>query len=81
MPTRERKAEYFGRMKALLEQYETILVVGIDHVSSGQMSKIRKELRAHEATVLMGKNTLMRKVISAFVAEHPGHTIENLEDG
>jgi len=78
MPTRERKQEYFGRMKQLLEGYETILIVGIDHVSSGQLAKIRKELRTHEATVLMGKNTLMRKVVAAFVEEHPGHAIEEL---
>jgi len=65
-------------MKQLLETYETILVVGIDHVSSGQLAKIRKELRAHEATVLMGKNTLMRKVVGAFVEEHPGHPISEL---
>jgi len=78
MPTRERKQEYFGRMKQLLETYDTILVVGIDHVSSGQLAKIRKELRAHEATVLMGKNTLMRKVVAAFVEEHEGHAIAEL---
>jgi len=65
-------------MKQLLEEYETILVVGIDHVSSGQLAKIRKDLRAHEATVLMGKNTLMRKVVAAFVEQHPGHAIEEL---
>jgi len=78
MPTRERKQEYFGRMKQLLETYETVLIVGIDHVSSGQLSKIRKELRTHEATVLMGKNTLMRKVVAAFMEEHPGHPIAEL---
>lgn len=65
-------------MKTLLEAYETILVVGIDHVSSGQLAKIRKELRAHDATVLMGKNTLMRKVVASFVEEHPGHAIAEL---
>lgn len=69
---------YFGRMKSLLEQYETILVVGIDHVSSGQLAKIRKELRVYEATVLMGKNTLMRKVVAQFVVEHPGHALVEL---
>jgi large subunit ribosomal protein LP0 len=78
MPTRERKEEYFGRMKQLLEGYDTILVVGIDHVSSGQLAKIRKELRVHEATVLMGKNTLMRKVVTAFIEEHPDHPIGEL---
>jgi len=78
MPTRERKQEYFGRMKQLLEAYDTILVVGIDHVSSGQLAKIRKELRAHDATVLMGKNTLMRKVVAAFVEEHADHPIAEL---
>lgn len=78
MPSRERKGEYFTRVKQLLESYETILVVGIDHVSSGQLASIRKQLRVHEATVLMGKNTLMRKIVAAFVEEHPDHPIEEL---
>lgn len=78
MPSRERKGEYFGRMKEMLGQYETVLIVDIDHVSSGQLAQIRKQLRVHEAVVLMGKNTLMRKVIAGFMEEHPDHNIGQL---
>ncbi|KAH9261480.1 hypothetical protein BASA81_000136 [Batrachochytrium salamandrivorans] len=65
-------------MKEMLGQYETVLIVDIDHVSSGQLAQIRKQLRVHEAVVLMGKNTLMRKVIAGFLEEHPDHNIGQL---
>ena len=78
MPTRERKGEYFDRLKDLLDKYETILVVGVNNVGSNQLAKIRQGLRPLDAVVLMGKNTLMRKAIVAFVNEHPGHTVAEL---
>lgn len=75
MPSRERKGVYFNKMKSLLEQFDTILVVGVDHVGSNQLATIRKQLRPYDAIVLMGKNTLMRKIITAYLAENPGHAI------
>jgi large subunit ribosomal protein LP0 len=78
MPTRERKSEYFNKLKDLLDKYDTILVVGIDHVGSNQLANIRRGLRPLDAVVLMGKNTLMRKAINSFVADHPGHTVGEL---
>jgi large subunit ribosomal protein LP0 len=77
MPTRERKQEYFKQMTALLDEYSTILIVGCDNVGSNQMQKIRIGLRG-KAVVLMGKNTLMRKVINNYLKEHPGHGLVNL---
>lgn len=77
MPSRERKEEYFETMKELIANNKKVLVVGADHVGSYQMQKIRMALRG-TAQVLMGKNTMMRKVISIFVKENPGHPIENL---
>ena len=78
MPSRERKGEYFGKMKSLLEKYDTILVVGVDHVGSNQLATIRKQIRALDAVVLMGKNTMMRKIITNYVTENPGHAIGSL---
>jgi len=77
MPTRERKAAYLKQMLTLLDEYSTILVVGCDNVGSNQMQKIRIGLRGN-AVVLMGKNTLMRKVITNYLKEHPGHGLTNL---
>ena len=52
---REKKAEYFGKLKELLEEYKSIFIVGVDNVSSQQMHQVRKALRG-KAVVLMGKN-------------------------
>jgi len=58
----ERKKIYAAKLKEYLDDYQKILIVGADNVGSNQMQKIRVSLRGH-AVVLMGKNTLMRKVI------------------
>lgn len=68
--TREKKAEYFTKLKELLEEYRSIFIVGVDNVSSQQMHEIRKALRG-EATVLMGKNTMVRRAIRGFLSELP----------
>lgn len=44
-------------------------------MGSNQMAKIRYALRG-SATVLMGKNTMIRKIISTYVKENPGHPFE-----
>lgn len=77
MPSRERKEEYFAKMAVLLAKYNKALVVGANNVGSFQMQKIRMALRG-QAEVLMGKNTMMRKVLSNFCAENPGHPMEAL---
>lgn len=77
MPTRERKSEYFQRMTVMLDTYSKILLVHADHVGSQQFHQIRASLRS-KAEVLMGKNTLIRKVITNFLKEHENHPIESL---
>lgn len=57
----ENKANYFDRLKNLLEEYRSIFVVGIDNVSSQQMHEIRLALRGR-GVVLMGKNTMVRSL-------------------
>ena len=41
------------------------------------MNATRKQMRG-TAEILMGKNTLMRKVMKAFLDKHPGHPCEAL---
>ncbi|CAM9146630.1 unnamed protein product, partial [Chrysoparadoxa australica] len=72
-----RKDWYFGRLKELLDTYTKILIVQADNVGSKQMANIRLSLRG-TATVLMGKNTLIRKILSNYLKENPGHPYENL---
>ncbi|KAF4318237.1 hypothetical protein BBO99_00004702 [Phytophthora kernoviae] len=74
--TQERKLEYFEKLEALLENYTKIFLVGVDNVGSSQMQQIRLVLRGR-GEVLMGKNTLMRKVFHNFVKKNPGHPLED----
>ncbi|KAL1971805.1 hypothetical protein VTN31DRAFT_1893 [Thermomyces dupontii] len=66
----ESKAAYFEKLKGLLEEYKTVFIVSVDNVSSQQLHEIRMSLRG-EAVVLMGKNTMIRRAIKGFLAEHP----------
>jgi large subunit ribosomal protein LP0 len=67
---REKKAEYFSKLRELLEEYQSIFVVGVDNVSSQQLHEIRKTLRS-KGVVLMGKNTMIRRAIRDFLADLP----------
>jgi len=75
----ERKEEYFTRMKALLTNYSKAFIVDIDNVGSNQLQNTRKALRG-QAEVLMGKNTMMRKIIREYAEENPGTPTAQLED-
>lgn len=77
MPSRERKVEYFIRMKKLMSDHTKCLILGANHVGSFQFQQIRIALR-DVGTVLMGKNTLMRKIVTEFIEENPGHPYEQL---
>jgi large subunit ribosomal protein LP0 len=68
--SRERKQEYFGKMESLLDTYSKIFVVSCDNVGSKQFQQIRIALRG-EATILMGKNTMMRKALRGHLAQNP----------
>lgn len=75
----ERKAEYFEHMKELLATYSKCFIVSIDNVGSLQLQNTRQSLRG-KAEVLMGKNTMMRKVIREFVEENPDTPVAQLEE-
>eukprot|EP00296_Roombia_truncata_P008090 JP446563.1.p1 GENE.JP446563.1~~JP446563.1.p1 ORF type:complete len:305 (-),score=140.71 JP446563.1:57-971(-) len=65
-----RKENWFTHLSGLLDEYTKILVVGADNVGSLQMAKIRLGLRG-KGVLLMGKNTMMRKILKAKAKENP----------
>jgi len=67
---RAKKERYFEKLNSLLGEYKSIFVVNVDNVGSNQMHQIRHSLRG-EAQVLMGKNTMVRKVLRGLVHEEP----------
>jgi len=75
--SKERKIEYFTKVENLLDSYSKIIVVGVDNVGSNQLQQIRLAMRG-DAVILMGKNTMMRKVLNNYIAKHPGHAVEQL---
>ncbi|KAG2177085.1 hypothetical protein INT43_007741 [Umbelopsis isabellina] len=70
MSKREAKEAYFSKLKTLLEEHKSIFIVNVDNVGSNQMHQIRQSLRG-EATVLMGKNTMVRRALKTFMPENP----------
>lgn len=64
------KSNYFTKLIQLLEDYPKCFIVGADNVGSKQMQQIRMSVRGN-AVVLMGKNTMMRKVIKGHLERNP----------
>jgi large subunit ribosomal protein LP0 len=64
------KAKYFTKLTGLLDEYQKIFLVNVDNVGSKQMQQIRAELRG-DATLLLGKNTMMRKAIRGHLTNNP----------
>jgi len=65
-----RKEKYVERLNQYLTEYRAILIIQVDNVGSNQLQKIRIALRG-KASVLMGKNTLIRKVLRENIAKNP----------
>jgi len=65
-----RKESYFGRVQQLIREYKNIFIVNADNVTSTQMHQVRSTLR-NQATILMGKNTMVRKAIREILSEVP----------
>eukprot|EP01054_Gregarina_sp_Poly1_P003448 Gregarina_sp_Poly_1__3447@NODE_19_length_21533_cov_161_091167_g17_i0_p10_GENE_NODE_19_length_21533_cov_161_091167_g17_i0NODE_19_length_21533_cov_161_091167_g17_i0_p10_ORF_typecomplete_len322_score83_43RL10P_insert/PF17777_1/4_4e23Ribosomal_L10/PF00466_20/1e22Ribosomal_60s/PF00428_19/1_8e04Ribosomal_60s/PF00428_19/3_8e03Ribosomal_60s/PF00428_19/1e10CsiD/PF08943_10/0_028USP19_linker/PF16602_5/0_2USP19_linker/PF16602_5/1_6e03_NODE_19_length_21533_cov_161_091167_g17_i01501115 len=57
-----KKQAYFARLHNLVENHTQIMIVEADNVGSRQLAEIRFELRGR-ATLLMGKNTMMRTAL------------------
>nr|CAH8870908.1 unnamed protein product [Trichobilharzia regenti] len=60
----EWKAGYFKKLAKHLSEFDKCFIVNVDNVRSKQMQQIRLSLRG-SAEVVLGKNTLMRKVIQS----------------
>lgn len=67
---RRKKHFYRVRLLNLFDEYQNILLVGIDNVSSNQMQKVRIGLRGI-AVMVMGKNTLIRCIIREKAKTNP----------
>jgi len=65
-----KKQVYFNKLVNLLETHNKIFVVGVDNVGSNHLQKVRQALRG-KAVILMGKNTMVRKVLRAEAAKNP----------
>jgi large subunit ribosomal protein LP0 len=64
------KSAYFDKFIGLCAQYSTIVLVTVDNIGSSQMARIRRDLRG-KATLLMGKNTMMRRAIRDNEEKYP----------
>jgi len=79
----EWKSKYFIKLLTALDEYDKFFIVGVDNVGSNQMQQIRISLRG-SAEVLMGKNTMMRKVLRGRLDQNPTlekvlpHIVENV---
>jgi len=76
--SKTKKNEYFEKMTRMLSTYTKVFVVAVDNVGSQQMNLTRRSMRG-TAEILMGKNTLMRKVLKEFLTANPDHFYTHLE--
>lgn len=72
-----KKQIYFDKLVDLCVNSTSALIVHVDNVTSKQMQDVRVELRGR-ATVLMGKNTMIRKALSIGHEAHPGAGMDKL---
>lgn len=77
--SKEKKRDYHDKMTKMLTTYTKMFVVEVDNVGSQQMNMTRKSMRG-SAEILMGKNTLMRKILRDFIEVNPGHFFEKIND-
>lgn len=72
-----KKGAYLQKVKNLVRCSNNILIITADHVGSKQMQDIRVALRG-KATVVMGKNTMIRFALNAYSVEYPDEDIAPL---
>jgi len=59
----KKKVDYFKRMNVMLDECEKIIIIAIDNVTSAMIQATRMALRG-KAYMLLGKNTMMKKVLT-----------------
>lgn len=67
---KQRKNAYWAKLEAALNEYKNILIITVDFVGSKQMQEVRMAIRG-KGIVLMGKNTIIRKVIRENLEKNP----------
>lgn len=77
MPLSDKKKKYAAKLMELLDTSKSVFIISVDNVGSRQMQDIRMALRG-KATVLMGKNTTIRKVFADYLAAHPNSPVAKL---
>jgi len=70
MAAKEKKVAYFEKFVSLFAANTKVLLVHADNIGAAHLSKVRKQLRG-TATILMGKNTMMRKAIRDNLERNP----------
>lgn len=65
-----RKNNYWAKLENAFQEYKNILLISVDFVGSKQMQSVRLSLRG-KALIVMGKNTIMRKVIRENMEKNP----------
>lgn len=78
-PKKDKKARFFEKIYDILGKYKKALLVNVQNISADQIHQTRKGLRDLDSIVLMGKNTLIRKVIEARLKK-PVETDRNFEE-
>jgi len=61
---------YWAKLEKAFQEYDNVLVISVDFVGSKQMQEVRMAIRGR-GQVIMGKNTIMRKVIRDNVEQNP----------
>jgi len=77
MVKKEDKPAYFAKLVELLESCPKALLVSVDFVGSKQMQEIRAKLRG-KATILMGKNTMIRTCLRNHMAVNDSLGLDKL---
>lgn len=75
----KKKQVYFEKLINLIQTYPNILVVHADFIGSRQMQDVRIELRSM-ATVLMGKNTMIRTCLRNAKDDNPDLNLDKIVD-
>jgi large subunit ribosomal protein LP0 len=76
-----RKQEFAGRLYKLLADNKNVLIISADNVGSQSMHMVRAELRkGPRATILMGKNTMVKYVIKKFANDTGNQSFNKLAE-
>lgn len=71
-PAKVRKARYVKTLRKYITEFKNLVIIQVDNVGSNQLQIMRLALRKTGSAMLMGKNTVIRKVLRDMLAE--GHT-------